>query len=198
MMVLGLTGSVAMGKSTTAAMFARAGVPVFAADQAVHELYRGAAVAPVEEAFPGVSVDGAIDRNRLKKKIGDDPAAWRKLETIVHPLVHAAEGAFIDSRRTAGHHLVVLDVPLLLESGPAGRVDAVIVVTAAAAVQRARAFERPGMTEALFKTLLERQMSDADKRARAHFIVDTGAGLDAAAAAVDDILRAVAPISAGR
>lgn len=198
MMILGLTGSLAMGKSTTAAMFARAGVPVFSADQAVHDLYRGAAVAPVEAAFPGVTVDGAIDRDRLKTALGDDPAAWKKLEAFVHPLVHAAEAEFIDTQSAAGHHLVLLDIPLLLESGAAGRVDVVIVVTAPAEVQRARAFERPGMTEAMFKTLLERQMSDADKRARAHFIIDTGAGLDAAAAAVDDVLRAVAPVAAGR
>lgn len=192
MLVLGLTGSIAMGKSTTAGLFRAAGVPVHDADAAVHALYGGAAVAPVEAAFPGVAVDGRIDRERLAGRVVGDPAALARLEAIVHPLVRAAEADFLARAAAAGARRVVLDVPLLLETGGAARVDAVVVVTAPAEVQRERAMARPGMTEARLAAILARQMPDAEKRRRAHFLIDTSHGLDAAQRAVVGILRAVA------
>lgn len=192
MLVLGLTGSIAMGKSTTAGLFRAAGVPVHDADAAVHALYGGAAVGPVEAAFPGVTVDGRIDRERLAARVVGDPAALTRLEAIVHPLVRAAEGDFLARAAAAGARRVVLDVPLLLETGGDARVDAVVVVTAPADVQRERALTRPGMTEARLAAILARQMPDAEKRRRAHFLIDTSGGIDAARCAVVGILRAVA------
>lgn len=192
MLVLGLTGSIAMGKSTTAAMFRAAGVPVHDADAAVHALYGGAAVAPVEAAFPGVAVDGRIDRERLAARVVGDAEALRRLEAIVHPLVREAERDFLVRAAGAGARVAVLDVPLLLETGGDSRVDAVVVVTAPAEVQRARALARPGMTEARLAAILARQTPDAEKRRRAHFIVDTSHGLEAAGAAVTAILRSLA------
>ena len=194
MFVLGLTGSIAMGKSTTAGLFRAAGVPVHDADAAVHALYGGAAVAPVEVAFPGVAVDGRIDRERLAARVVGDPALLAQLEAIVHPLVRAAEGDFLARSAAAGARRVVLDVPLLLETGGEARVDAVVVVTAPAEVQRQRALSRPGMTEARLAAILARQMPDAEKRRRAHFLIDTSGGLDAARDAVTGILRAVAAL----
>jgi dephospho-CoA kinase len=191
MLVLGLTGSIAMGKSTTAGLFRASGVPVHDADAAVHALYGGAAVAPVEAAFPGVAADGRIDRERLAARVVGDPAALTRLEAIVHPLVRAAEAASLASAAAAGARRVVLDVPLLLETGGDARVDAVVVVTAPADVQRARALARPGMTEARLAAILARQMPDAEKRRRAHFLIDTSHGLAAARQAVAAILRAV-------
>ncbi len=192
MLVLGLTGSIAMGKSTTAAMFRDAGVPVHDADAAVHALYGGAAVEPVEAAFPGVAVDGRIDRERLAARVVGDPEALARLEAIVHPLVREAERDFLVKAAAAGARVAVLDVPLLLETGGEKRVDAVVVVTAPAEVQRARALARPGMTEARLSAILARQMPDAQKRRRAHFLVDTSRGLDEARAAVTAILRSLA------
>lgn len=192
MLVLGLTGSIAMGKSTTAGLFRAAGVPVHDADAAVHALYGAAAVAPVEAAFPGVAVDGRIDRERLAARVVGDPAALTRLEAIVHPLVRAAEADFLARAAAAGARRVVLDVPLLLETGGAARVDAIVVVTAPAKVQRERALTRPGMTEARLAAILARQMPDAEKRRRAHFLIDTSLGLEAAREAVAEILRAVA------
>lgn len=192
MLVLGLTGSIAMGKSTTAAMFRDAGVPVHDADAAVHALYGGPAVEPVEAAFPGVAVDGRIDRERLAARVVGDPEALARLEAIVHPLVRDAERAFLVRAAAAGARCAVLDVPLLLETGGEERVDAVVVVTAPAEVQRARALARPGMTEARLSAILARQMPDAQKRRRAHFLVDTSRGLDEARAAVTAILRSLA------
>lgn len=194
MLVLGLTGSIAMGKSTTAAMFRAAGVPVHDADAAVHALYGGAAVAPVEAAFPGVAVDGRIDRERLAARVVGDAEALRRLEAIVHPLVREAERDFLVKAAAAGARVAVLDVPLLLETGGDSRVDAVVVVTAPAEVQRARGLARPGMTEARLAAILARQMPDAEKRRRAHFIVDTGHGLEAARASVTAILRSLAQL----
>jgi dephospho-CoA kinase len=188
--VIGLTGSVGMGKSTTAALFRGLGVPVHDADAAVHRLYAGAAVPLVEEAFPGVTRDGAIDRGALKARVLGDSEAMRRLEGIVHPLVRAEEDAFLAKHSAAS--LAVLDVPLLLETGGDARCDAVLVVTAPAAVQKQRVLSRPGMTQQTFEAILARQMPDSDKRARAHFIVDTGRGLDAAAAQVAGIVRTVA------
>jgi dephospho-CoA kinase len=195
MLVLGLTGSIAMGKSTTAGLFRAAGVPVHDADAAVHALYGGAAVAPVEAAFPGVAVDGRIDRERLAARVVGDPAALARLEAVVHPLVRAAEAEFLARAASAGARRVVLDVPLLFETGGETRVDLTVVVTAPAEVQRERAMARPGMTEARLAAILARQMPDAEKRRRAHFLIDTSHGLEAARQAVAGILRAVAQMT---
>jgi len=191
MIVLGLTGSIGMGKTTTAALFREAGVPVYDADAAVHALYApgGAAVAPVEAAFPGVAVDGAIDRRRLSAKITADAQGLARLEAIVHPLVAAQRSAFL----TQGHDadVVVLDIPLLYETQAESLVQAVVVVTAPAEVQRARVLSRPDMTEAKFQSLLARQTPDAEKRRRADFVIQTDQGLDAAARRVGEILDIV-------
>ena len=189
--ILGLTGSIGMGKSTTAAMFREAGVPVFDADAAVHALYRGAAVEPVEAAFPGVTREGAVDRDLLRQRVLDDAAVLRRLEAIVHPLVQAERAAFLAAARRAGAPLAVLDIPLLYETGAEAAVDAVAVVTAPEDVQKARVLGRPGMTEARFSAILAQQVPDADKRARARFVIDTGAGLDAARAQVHAVMAAL-------
>lgn len=191
MVTLGLTGSIGMGKSTTAAMFRDAGVPVFDADACVHALYSGAAVEPLEEAFPGVTRDGAVDRELLRQRVLDDAAVLRRLEAIVHPLVQRERAAFLAAAREAGTGLVVLDVPLLFETGGEATVDAVAVVTAPEPVQKARVLARPGMTEARLSAILAQQMPDAEKRARARFVIDTGAGLDAARAQVRDVVAAL-------
>lgn len=192
MLLLGLTGSIAMGKSTTAAMFRAHGVPVHDADAAVHALYEGEAVGPVGAAFPGVVVEGRVDRQRLAAAVVGDAAALAGLEAIVHPLVRAAEERFLARAAAAGARRVVLDVPLLLETGGAARVDAVALVTAPAAVQRERALRRAGMTEERLAAILARQMPDAEKRRRAHFLIDTSGDFAAAERAVAAIVRAVA------
>lgn len=194
MLVLGLTGSIGMGKTATAELFAAEGVPVHDADRAVHRLYTGEAVAPVEAAFAGVTVGGVVDRARLGAAVLDDAAALRRLEAIVHPMVRAAERSFLERAKAAGGRCAVLDVPLLLETGMQDRVDAVVVVSAPEPVQRARVLGRPGMSEAKFAAVLAKQTPDAEKRRRAHFVVDTGRGLDSARAQVRGILRAVAVI----
>jgi dephospho-CoA kinase len=190
--LIGLTGSIGMGKTTTAALFAAEGVPVFDADAVVHELYAGAAVAPVEAAFPGVTVDGQIDRTRLAAAVLGKPEALKRLEAIVHPLVKQAEIAFLrrclDKRRA----LAVLDIPLLFETGDTARCDLVAVVSAPESVQKQRVMARPGMTQAKFEAILARQMPDADKRARAHAIIDTGTSKAAAARQVKSLIRALA------
>lgn len=191
MWILGLTGSIGMGKSATARLFRDMGVPVHDADASVHALYRGAAVEPVEAAFPGVTRDGAIDRPSLGARVLADPEAMKRLEAIVHPLVRAEEEAFLAKARGAGARLVVLDIPLLFETGGGKRVDAVAVVSAPKAVQRARVLERPGMTNEKFEAIVEKQMPDAEKRRRAHFVIDTGRGFPAAAHQVAGILRAL-------
>lgn len=188
MVILGLTGSIGMGKSTTAAMFREAGVPVFDADAAVHALYRGAAVAPVEAAFPGVARDGAVDRELLRQRVLDDPSVLRRLEAIVHPLVQDERAAFLAEAEAAGEPLTVLDIPLLYETGADALVDAVAVVTAPEPVQKARVLARPGMTEARLSAILRQQVPDAEKRARARFVIDTGAGLEAARARVAAVI----------
>lgn len=190
--ILGLTGSIGMGKSTTAAMFRRRGVPVHDADAVVHALYAGAAVAPVEAAFSCVATAGRIDRQKLAERVMGDAEAMRRLEAIVHPLVRAAEIAFLATARKAGAQLVVLDIPLLFETGGERRCHAVAVVTAPAAVQRDRVLSRPGMAAAQFQTLLARQLPDAEKRRRAHALIDTSRGFAAAQAQVDDLIRALA------
>ena len=188
MFVLGLTGSIGMGKSTTARFFAEEGVPLHDADAAVHRLYEGEATALIEAAFPGTTSGGRVDRDKLAKKVLGDSAAIKKLETIIHPLVGRAEARFLDEAARKDAAVVVLDIPLLFETGADRRCDAVVVVSAPADVQRARAFERPGMTEEKFQAILAKQMPDAEKRARADFVVDTSKGLDAARVQVREIL----------
>jgi dephospho-CoA kinase len=194
MIVLGLTGSIGMGKSTTAAMFRDEGVPVYDADAAVHALYApgGAAVAPLAAAFPGVVKEGAVDRVALRAAIGGDAAAWGKLEAIVHPLVREAQAAFLAQARGGGARVAVLDIPLLFESGGAKAVDAVVVVSASAESQRARVMARPGMTEAAFAEILAKQTPDAEKRAQADFVINTGLGFEEARVQVRAVLAALA------
>lgn len=192
--VLGLTGSIGMGKSATCRMFRDLGVPVWDADGAVHALYGqgGAAVPLVEDAFPGTAVDGAIDRVRLGQVVLGDPAALKRLESIVHPLVRRDEEAFL-ARAVAGRdRLVLLDIPLLFETGGEGRTDAIVVVTAPAEIQRERVLARPGMTREKFEAILAKQMPDRGKRARAHFLVDSGSGFARAEQDVAAIVRALA------
>jgi dephospho-CoA kinase len=178
-----------MGKSATAKMFADEGVPVFDADAAVHALYAGEAVAPVEAVFPGVAVGGRIDRERLATRVFNDPIALKKLESIVHPLVRAAQDKFRADAERSGAAAAVLDIPLLFETGGDTRVDAVVVVTAPADIQQSRLLERPGMTAEKIEGMLARQMPDSEKRRRADFVIDTSRGFDAARADVRDILR---------
>lgn len=192
MWIVGLTGSIGMGKSATAGLFRELGVPVHDADAAVHALYRAEGVAPVEAEFPGVSVDGAIDRPRLSARVLNDSVAMKRLEAIVHPLVRAREEAFLAQARAGGARLVVLDIPLLLETRRGGAVDAVAVVSASADIQSARVLAREGMTPERFAAILGRQMPDAEKRRRAHFLIDTGRGFDAARHQVAGIVRALA------
>lgn len=193
MIVLGLTGSIGMGKSTTAAMFGDEGALVWNADDAVHRLYArgGSAVGPVGAAFPGVVVDGAVDRNRLAEALARDPVGFRRLEAIVHPLVLQGRLADLAAAGERGVKLAVLDIPLLFETGGDAVVDAVVVATAPAAVQAARVLARPGMTRERFEAILARQLPDAEKRRRADFVVDTGEGLDAARARVKEIVGMV-------
>jgi dephospho-CoA kinase len=190
--VLCLTGSLGMGKSTAAKFFAEAGVPVHDSDAVVHALYEGEAVAAIEAAFPGTTSGGKIDRNKLAAKVIDDKAALARLEAIVHPLVAKAREKFLADAQTGDVPVVVLDIPLLFEIGGSSSCDAVVVVSAPADIQRARAFARPGMTEDKFAALLAKQVPDAEKRTRADFIVDSSQGLDHARAQVHDILKAIA------
>ena len=192
MFILGLTGSLGMGKSTTAGFFAEAGIPVHDADAVVHRLYEGEAARAIEAAFPGTTTAGKVDRIKLAARVLDDPAALRQLEAIVHPLVQAAEGRFLADARARDAKIVVLDIPLLLETESHHRVDAVVVVTAPSETQRRRVLERPGMTPDKLDALLARQMPDSEKRRHADFVVDTSQGFDAARAQVKEILRAVA------
>jgi dephospho-CoA kinase len=197
MLRLGLTGSIGMGKSTTAAMFRAEGVPVHDADAAVHRLYAGKAAPLVEAAFPGVVKDGRVDRALLGQRVLGDSAAMKRLEVIVHPLVREAEEVFL--REAAGRSSVaVLDIPLLFETGGEARADAIVVVTADPETQRRRVLARPGMSEERFQQILARQMPDAEKRRRAHFLVDSGRGLESARRQVRDILRATAGMTGRR
>lgn len=190
MLILGLTGSIGMGKSTTAAMFEAEGVPVYDSDAAVHALYAagGAAVAPVEAAFPGVLTDGAIDRAKLSAKVVGNSEAMAKLEAIVHPLVGADRIGFFQKAQAEGRDIVVLDVPLLFETGGEKSVHKVVVVSAPPEVQRARVLARPEMTPEKFEAILARQLPDAEKRARADFVIDTGQGVEHARQQVRDLL----------
>ena len=198
MLVLGLTGSIAMGKSTAARFFAEAGIPVHGADAAVHRLYEGEAVAPIEQAFPGTTVDGKVDRVRLAARVLDDTSAIKRLEAIVHPLVRQVSVRFLQEAAAHGTRTVVLDIPLLLETGSSDRVDAVVVVSAPPEVQRERAMARADMTQAKLDAILARQMPDVEKRRRAHFVVDSSRGYDSARAQVHGILRAVAAMPGRR
>lgn len=192
MIVLGLTGSIGMGKSTTAAMFADAGVPVHDSDETVHRLYSGIAAPLIEERFPGVVTDGTVDREKLAKAVLGKPEALRDLEKIVHPLVRADADAFVQRHREAGTPVILLDIPLLFETGGENRVDRIVVVSAPAEIQRERVLARPGMTQEKFEAILARQVPDAEKRRRADFIVDSGKSKEAARAAVNDIIRQLA------
>lgn len=192
MFLLGLTGSVAMGKSTTARFFADEGVPVHDADAVVHRLYEGDAAPLIEAAFPGTTAEGKVDRVKLGSRVMNDLAALRQLEAIVHPLVQEAERRFLAEAEAKGAPVAVLDIPLLFETGGDRRVDAVVVATAPAEVQRARVLERPGMTEQRLEAMLALQMPDSEKRLRADFVVDTSRGFDEARAQVREILRKVA------
>jgi dephospho-CoA kinase len=192
MFILGLTGSLGMGKSTTAQFFAEEGVPVHDADAVVHRLYEGEAVAAIEAAFPGTTGAGKVDRNKLAARVLGDAAALRRLEAIVHPLVQDAERRLLAEARARGEKVAVLDIPLLFETGGDRRVDAVVVVSAPPEVQRARVLARPGMTVEKLESILAKQMPDAEKRRRADFVVDTSQGFDAARAQVRAILDAVA------
>jgi dephospho-CoA kinase len=189
MIVLGLTGLTAMGKSATAQMFADEGIPVFDADAEVHRLYAGKAAPLIEAAFPGVVLAGIVDRERLAAKVLGNPEALAKLEAIVHPLVREAEREFRAAAENKGAAVAILDTPLLFETGGDARVDAVVVVTAPEEVQRKRLLERPNMTEEKFRAMLSRQMPDSEKRRRADFLIDTSRGFDAARADVRKILR---------
>jgi dephospho-CoA kinase len=192
MFVLGLTGSIGMGKSTAAAMFRAEGIEVHDADAVVHALYRGEAVPLIEATFPGTTRDGMVDRALLGALVLDDPTALTRLEAIVHPLVAVRREAFLAEAEKKGERLVVLDVPLLFETGGDRKVDAVVLVTAPEAVQKERVSRRPGMTPERLAIILARQRPDAEKRARAHFIIDTGGEFAATARQVRAILRALA------
>jgi dephospho-CoA kinase len=191
MMILGLTGSIGMGKSTTAKLFAEAGVPVYDADATVHLIYQGEAVPAIEAAFPGTTADGKVDRARLSAKVVHDPAAIQRLEQIVHPMLRSYHQKFLDDAKQAGAPVVVMDVPLLFETGGEKRVDAVVVVTTAPEVQRERILARGTMTAETLDAILARQTPDAEKRRRADFVVDTSHGLDPVRARIRDILAEV-------
>lgn len=190
MKIIGLTGSIGMGKSTTAAMFREAGIPVYDADAAVHDLYDvgGAAVGPVGEAFPGVVKDGRVDREELRQRVLGQPDALKRLNAIVHPLVGLDRVGFLKQAEADGCDWVVFDVPLLFETGGHANVDAIVVVSAPPDMQRERVLARPGMTPDRLDAILAQQMADADKRARAHYVVDTGRGLEAAREQVAEIV----------
>lgn len=191
MLIIGLTGSIGMGKSTVAAMFRARGLDVFDADAEVHRLYAAEAVPLIEAAFPGSTADGKVDRPRLAAALASDASRFRKLETIVHPLVRHAEQRFLAEAHRRGVAAVILEIPLLLEGGLDERVDVVVVVSAPALKQRARVLERPGMTETRLDALLARQLPDTEKRRRADFVVDTGGTLADTETQVDAILSAL-------
>jgi dephospho-CoA kinase len=188
MIVLGLTGSIGMGKSTTAKLFSDAGVPVHDSDETVHRLYAGPAAPLVEAAFPGTVTDAVVDRAALAQQVVGDPEAIRRLEKIVHPLVRADADAFVARHRAAGTPLVVLDIPLLFETNGTDRVDSIAVVSAPADVQRERVLSRPGMTPQKLEAILARQMPDEEKRRRADFVIDSSRGIDVARQQVEAIV----------
>ena len=188
MIILGLTGSIGMGKSTTAKLFAEAGVPVYDADATVHMIYEGEAAPAIEAAFPGTTVDGRVDRAKLSAQVVHDAAAMKRLEQIVHPMLRAYHQKFLDDAERSGAPVAVVDVPLLFETGGEKRVDAVVVVTTSPEVQRQRILARDNMTGEKLDAILARQLPDAEKRKRADFIVDTSHGLDPVRTQIRDIL----------
>jgi dephospho-CoA kinase len=192
MFILGLTGSIGMGKTATAAIFRKEGVPVHDSDAAVHALYKGKAVPVIERAFPGVVHDGIVDRMLLGARVRDDPVAMRRLEALVHPMVREDRAAFVRAAALAGQKIVVLDVPLLFETGADNEVDATVVVSAPEAVQKERLYKRPGMTSEWLAVIISNQMPDAEKRHRAQFVIDTSKGFAEAESQVRAILRALA------
>ena len=189
MIVLGLTGSIGMGKSTTATLFAEAGVPVYDADATVHMLYEGEAVSAIEAAFPGTTANGKVDRNKLSARVVHDPEAIKQLEQIVHPMLGASRQKFLDDAERSGAAVAVVDVPLLFETGGEKRVDAVVVVTTTPELQRQRILARDNMTSEKLDAILARQLPDAEKRRRADFVVDTSDGLDPVRLRIRDILN---------
>jgi len=198
MFILGLTGSIGMGKSTTARFFMEEGVPVHDADAAVHALYEGEAAPLIEKAFPGTTSGGKVDRQKLGEQVIGNPDAMKMLESIVHPLVRKQEQAFLTNARDSGARVAVLDIPLLYETGAEKRVDAVVVVTAPAEIQRRRVLERPGMTAEKLQAILAKQVPDAEKRRRADFIVDSGHGFESAHRQVRDIIAKIASMPGRR
>jgi len=191
MLILGLTGSIGMGKSTTAKLFAEAGVPVYDADAAVHQLYQGEAAPLIEAAFPGTTAGGKVDRAKLSERVVHDPAAIRQLESIVHPMLGASRQKFFEDAEAAGAPVAVVDVPLLFETGGEKRVDAVVVVSTSPELQRERVLARGTMDEAKLDAIIAKQMPDAEKRKRADFVVDTSHGLEPVRAQITHILAEV-------
>ncbi len=198
MIVAGLTGSIAMGKSTVAGMFAELGAPTFDADDAVRDFYAGDGAKAVEEAVPGATVDGQVDRERLGSRVLGDAEALQRLENLVHPAVAEARAQFLERAAAAGRRLVIVDVPLLFETGGEENVDLVIVASAPESIQRERVLGRRGMTEAKLEAILSRQMSDAEKRRRAHFVIDTRGRLELTRAVVAQFMRSTAAAAGGR
>jgi dephospho-CoA kinase len=196
--IIGLTGSIAMGKSTVSAMFAELGVPTFDADDAVRGFYAGDGVDAVEAAFPGVVVSGQVDRERLGARVLGDGEALRRLEGLVHPAVAGARARFLERAAAVGRRLVIVDVPLLFETGGEANVDLVVVVSAPESIQRERALSRAGMTEAKLKAILGRQTPDAEKMRRAHFVIDTRGRLELTRAVVAQFMRSAAALAGGR
>ena len=192
MIILGLTGSIGMGKSTTAKLFAEAGVPVYDADATVHSLYESEAVPAIEAAFPGTTADGKVDRARLSARVVHDPAAMKQLEGIVHPMLGASRQKFLHDAEQSGAPVAVVDIPLLFETGGEKRVDAVVVVTTTPEIQRQRILARENMTGEKLDAILARQIPDAEKRRRADFVVDTSHGLDPVRVRIRDILNEAA------
>lgn len=191
MIIIGLTGSIGMGKSTTSDMFKSLGVPVISADEIVHDLYSGEAAPLIEAAFPGTAPDGVVDRQALSARLMAAPEEFKRLEAIIHPLVRAREKRFVDDAEADGAPMVLLDIPLLFETGATDRVDVVVVVSCAPEIQRQRVLARPEMTAEKFEAILARQTPDAEKRARADYVIDTGQGLETARRQVADIVAAL-------
>lgn len=194
MIVLGLTGSIGMGKSTTAKLFAEAGVPVYDADATVHKIYEGEAAPLIEAAFPGTTADGKVDRQKLSARVVHNADAMKQLETVVHPLLRSYHQRFLEDAERSNAPVAVVDVPLLYETGGEKRVDAVVVVTTSPEIQRARILARPNMDAAKLDAILARQLPDAEKRKRADFVVDTSHGLDPVRASIRDILAVAATL----
>ena len=192
MILIGLTGSIAMGKSTVAAMFAGLGAPVFDADRVIHAFYGSSQASMIEADFPGILLDGVVDRRRLAEQVFADAGAMKRLEAIVHPIVETARQVFLRKAAATGARQAVIDSPLLFETGADRSVDVVVVVSAALAVQKVRALARPGMTNERFESIVSRQTPDAEKRRRAHFVVQTDGAPAATKAQVVDVLRSAA------